>query len=112
MWLELAAAAESDGFAGPRLAALPRYDAAMFGFVRKDPDNEVCPALCRMRMSCTSAHLCTRACDCLRLWHKSMGCLWALTACVCMSQKVVDLFGHDAVEEMIRLQSCDPAVLL
>ena len=42
MWLEMARAGDPESFVAPRRDVLPRYDAAMFGFVRKDPDNEVC----------------------------------------------------------------------
>ena len=41
MWLEFAQAGDPASFVAPRQPGLQRYDVAMFGFVRKDPDNEV-----------------------------------------------------------------------
>ena len=102
LWLDFAAEGEPPGFLAPREQALPQYDKAMYGFVRKDPDNEVRLAL---------AVLCLLVPALLRLacaWRELKG----LTGAACRWQKVVALLGQDAVEEMVRLQSRDPAILM
>lgn len=52
IWLDLAAEGEPPGFLAPRQQALPQYDEAMYGFVRKDPDNEVRLALAALCPLC------------------------------------------------------------
>ena len=109
LWLEFA---EDEASHPERAQPAPDpYNQAFYSFTRKDPDNEVGPAL-------SAAHWPLSAVPC-----QSDQCMWdakctsATLACDCTSerylgvQKVATLIGQESLETLLQLATRDPGML-